>query len=264
MKLLNQLERKFRDYAIPHVTITLILFQSFTYLVSLVHPEYIERLFLTHDDLFAGEWWRLLTVLLIPPSTGPQFLIFFLFWMQLFYMYGIALEQQWGTFRYNLYLLIGYLLTLLVALIPEARVSNVYLIGSIFLAFAWLYPEYPLQLFFIFPVQVKWLGLLAWIVYAFRFFAGGLPVKAEIAAGVANFVIFFHADLWDALRTRQRKFKSGMAQAAAREAATQPMHVCAACGVTDQSDRKMEFRYCPQCTGTPAYCINHIQNHVHK
>ena len=43
-----------------------------------------------------------------------------------------------------------------------------------------------------------------------------------------------------------------------------PMHVCAECGVTDQSDRKMEFRYCPLCTGTPAYCINHIQNHQHR
>lgn len=264
MKLLNRLERKLGEYAIPHLTIALIIFQSFTYLISLVHPEYVQKLILTHDALFAGEWWRLLTVLIIPPSTNPSFLIFFLFWMQLFYIYGTALENQWGTFRYNLYLLIGYLLTILVALIPGAAVSNLYLVGSIFLAFAWLYPEYPLMLFFVFSVQVKWLALAAWILYAFRFFSGDWATKAEIAAGTANFFIFFHADLLDYIRTRQRKMKGDMSRAAARETAGQPLHVCAACGVTDLSDRKMEFRYCPQCTGTPAYCINHIQNHTHR
>ena len=43
MKFLNRLERRLGDYAIPHLTIVLILFQSFTYLVSLVHPEYMSK-----------------------------------------------------------------------------------------------------------------------------------------------------------------------------------------------------------------------------
>jgi hypothetical protein len=264
MKFLNRLERRFGDYAVPHLTIVLIAFQSFTYLISLVHPDYVLKLTLTHDGLLAGEWWRVLTVLFIPPGAGPGFLIWFLFWMQIFFLYGNALENQWGTFRYNLYVLMGYLLTVLVALIPGAEVSNRYLMGSIFLAFAWLYPDYQLLLFFFLPVQVKWLGLATWILYGLSFLMGGWSIKAEVAAGVANFLLFFHADLWQSLKTSQRKFKGQMAQAAAREAMNQPMHVCAACGVTDVSDRKMEFRYCPQCTGTPAYCINHIHNHTHR
>jgi hypothetical protein len=264
MKFLNRLERRFGDYAVPHLTVVLIVFQSFTYLISLIHPDYVSNLILTHETLFAGEWWRALTVLFIPPGSGPEFLIWFLFWMQIFFMYGTALENQWGTFRYNLYILTGYILTLLVALIPNAIVSNSYLMGSIFLAFAWLYPEFQILLFFIIPVKVKWLALATWILYAIGFLIGGWPTKAMIAAGVANFVLFFHADLWQSLKTRNRKFKGQIAQAAAREAQKQPMHVCAACGVTDVSDRKMEFRYCPQCTGTPAYCINHINNHTHR
>jgi hypothetical protein len=264
MKLLNRLERKFGDYAIPHLTVVLILFQSFTYVISLVHPEYVTRLILTHDAFFAGEWWRLFTVLFIPPSTSQEFLIWFLFWMYMFFLYGNTLESQWGTFRYNLYILVGYLLTILAALIPRAIVSNIYLMGSIFLAFAWLFPDFQLLLFFFLPVKIKWLALLTWIMYAFAFLAGEWPVKAEVAAGVANFVIFFHADLWQYLRTRQRKFKGDMTRAAATRDASEPLHVCAVCGVTDKSDRKMEFRYCPQCTGTPAYCINHIHNHTHR
>src|SRR5215469_10308157 len=110
MKLLTRLERKFGDYAVPHLTIVLIVFQSFTYLVSLIHPDYVPKLVLTHEGLFAGEWWRVLTLLFIPPSTAQSFLIWFLFWMQLPFIYGTALENQWGTFRYNLYVLIGYLL----------------------------------------------------------------------------------------------------------------------------------------------------------
>lgn len=260
MKLLNRLERKFGDFAIPNLTLYLIALQSFTFVMAMAYPDFIGKLVLTHDRLVAGEWWRLLTVLFMPPATNLIFILFFLYF---YYFIGTTLEAQWGTFRYNLYILIGYLGTILAALIPGAMVTNFYLMESVFLAFAWLYPEYPILLFLILPVKVKWLGLAAWITYLIAFFSGGWATKAEVVAGALNFAIFFHADLWQAVRTYPRRFRSQMYQARAREAKP-PMHVCAACGVTDQSDRKMEFRYCPLCTGTPAYCIDHIANHQHR
>ncbi len=260
MKLLNRLERKFGDFAIPNLTLYLIALQAFTFVMSLAYPDFIGKLVLTHYRLFAGEWWRLLTVLFMPPVTNVIFMLFFLYF---YYFVGTTLEAQWGTFRYNLYILIGYLGTILAALIPGAVVTNVYLMESVFLAFAWLYPEYPILLFLILPVKVKWLGLAAWIMYVIAFFSGGWDTKAEVAAGALNFAIFFHADLWQGIRTYPRRFKNQMNQARASDPKP-PMHVCAACGVTDQSDKKMEFRYCPLCTGTPAYCINHIHNHQHR
>jgi hypothetical protein len=159
--------------------------------------------------------------------------------------------------------LIGYLATILSALIPGAIVTNFYLIESIFLAFAWLFPDFQILIFFILPVKVKWLGLVVWIWYAYTLLTGTWTDRAEVAAGTLNFVIFFHDDLLQWARTSQRKFARNIKQAPARDE-MQPMHVCAVCGVTEMSDRKMEFRYCPLCTGTPAYCINHIANHVHK
>ncbi|MGD0540476.1 MAG: hypothetical protein ABSB33_03050 [Tepidisphaeraceae bacterium] len=260
MRLFAQLQRKLSPYAIPNVTLYLIALQGFTFFISIVRPEYISKLALTHEGLFAGEWWRLLTLLVMPPLMHPVFLIFYLF---VYYMIGTALEAQWGSFRYNLYILVGYLATVLVVLIPAAVVSNFYLMESIFLAFAWLYPDFEFLLFFILPVKVKWLGLIGWIFYVVAFLGGDWTTKAEVAAGSINFLLFFYSDLAGWIRTSNRKFKSGMAQARAQEAKP-PMHVCAACGVTDQSDRKMEFRYCPLCTGTPAYCINHIANHQHR
>jgi hypothetical protein len=260
MKLLNRMERKFGDYAIPNLTLYLIALQCFTFVMAMAYPDFVGKLVLSHDRLFAGEWWRLLTVLFMPPATN---LIFMLFFVYFYYFVGTTLEAQWGTFRYNLYILIGYLGTILAALIPDAVVSNLYLMESVFLAFAWLYPEYPILLFMILPVKVKWLGLAVWITYVITFFSGGWDTKAEVAAGALNFAIFFHADLWQSVKTYPRRFRAQMAQARARDPKP-PMHVCAACGVSDQSDRKMEFRYCPLCTGTPAYCINHIHNHQHR
>jgi hypothetical protein len=260
MKLLNRLERKFGDFAIPNLTIYLIALQAFTWVLLQAHPELFLKLVLTHDGLMKGEVWRLLTILLIPPASNLLFLAIALYF---FFMIGTAMEAQWGTFRYNMYILIGYVATMLAALIPGAVVSGFYLIESIFLAFAWLFPELPILLFFILPVKVKWLGLAAWIWYLYAFVTGGWATKAEVAAGALNFLIFFHDDLWQWARTSRRKFKGNMARAQANEPKP-PMHVCAECGVTDQSDRKMEFRYCPLCTGTPAYCINHIQNHKHR
>ena len=260
MKLLNRLERKFGDFAIPNLTLYLIALQCLTFILSMAYPDFVAKLVLSHDGLVAGEWWRLLTVLFMRPTP---YLILMLFYVFFYYFIGTALEAQWGTFRYNVYILIGYLATLLTALIPHAIVTNVFLMESIFLAFAWLFPEYPILLFFILPVKVKWLGLAAWITYLIAFFGGDWAVKAEVAAGALNFLIFFHGDLWQWLRSYPRRMRSQMAQARARDPQP-PMHVCAVCGVSDQSDKKMEFRYCPLCTGTPAYCINHIHNHQHR
>jgi hypothetical protein len=260
MKFLNRLERKFGDYALPNVTVYLIVLQGLTYFLSMANHEYVNLLVLSHDRLFAGEWWRVLTLLFIPQDMNP---LFFIFYLMILFMTGQALEAQWGVFRYNAYLLVGYIATVLVVLIPDAVVSNFFLMESIFLAFAWLYPDFEFLLFFFFPVKVKWLALLAWIMYLVAFLRGNWATKAEVLAGSLNFALFFHSDLLQWIRTSNRKFKGNMARERARDEKP-PMHVCAECGITDQTNRTMEFRYCPECTGTPAYCIEHIHNHKHR
>ena len=41
------------------------------------------------------------------------------------------------------------------------------------------------------------------------------------------------------------------------------LHKCAVCGITDQDDPDMEFRYCSKCSGYYCYCASHINNHTH-
>ena len=58
---------------------------------------------------------------------------------------GSALEGHWGAFRYNLFLLVGYVITVAVSFImPLYPATNVFIGGSVFLAFAFLYPDFQL------------------------------------------------------------------------------------------------------------------------
>ena len=47
-----------------------------------------------------------------------------------------------------------------------------FLAGSVFLAFAYLNPDFEIVLFFILPVKIQWLALFAWASYAAFFVIG--------------------------------------------------------------------------------------------
>ena len=65
-------------------------------------------------------------------------------------MISNSLEQHWGTFKYNLFVLTGFSMTVLSAFInPGMIVTNTYFLGAVFLAFATIFPQITFQLFFI-------------------------------------------------------------------------------------------------------------------
>src|SRR5580658_2005978 len=136
MKWLSRMERKFAPYAVHNVTLVWIMVQSLMWVLIQGKPEVAENLILDRSLLLSGEWWRLLSFVFLPPTLNPIFLLFALW---LFYMMGTALEGQWGAIRYNFYLLIGYLATVAsVFVAPAGAATNTYLLGSVFLAFAYL------------------------------------------------------------------------------------------------------------------------------
>src|SRR5690606_4821670 len=116
--------------------------------------------------------------------------VFFLIYLQLLWLFGNALESQWGAVRLNLFLLIGFVLHVAASFIfPAQPITNAFLYGSMFLAFAYLYPDYVFLLFFILPVKVKWLALAAWLVYGFEFVTGDWATRAVVFASVGNFLL---------------------------------------------------------------------------
>ncbi len=257
--LLDRLNRRYGRWGVPNVTSALIVGQIAAYVLSLTQPNYADRLTLVPELVLAGQFWRLFTFVVYPPITNP---IFALFAWYLLHLMGDALEQQWGAFRYNVYLLIGYFATVAAAfVVPREPGTNAYLLGSIFLAFATLFPNFELSIFFLFPVKVKYLALLTWIGYIYQAVFGDWDARLLVLAAVANYLLFFGRDIWNMARYNKRRMDShGPRQALAPR---RIIHHCNVCGATQDTHPQREFRYCSKCSGSYAYCEEHLRDHVH-
>jgi len=259
MKRRPSLEHRLERFAIHNLTIYLVGGQGLALLLSLARPAFLGAMVLVPAAVLGGEWWRLLSFLFTPPGGNPIFAAFALY---LLWFMGGALEAQWGALRYTGYVLIGTLLTIAAAfLTPFLPATNTYLTTSIFLAFAYLFPRYEIYLFFVIPVQVRWLALLTWAFYGFELAVGGVGTRLLILAAAANFLIFFGRDLVHRARHGHRLVQRQTKAIIDRE---KPLHVCTVCGVTDKSDRTAEFRYCTKCEPPVAYCMAHLRSHEHR
>jgi hypothetical protein len=271
MRFLRRLEQNLGRFAVPQVTIAIIAVQVLAYalIVSQPNPQkelaVLDRLLLYADKVLEGEVWRLATFVAVPPVIGKSMLgpiWAFLAWY-VFYLLGTTLEQYWGAFRYNLYLLVGYVATVAAAfLTPHVPATNFYYLESVFLAFAFLFPDFQFLLFFILPVKVKWLALIAWVQYGLLFAFGGFAERVMILAAIANFLLFFWREILDRVQTGRRRMAR---QAAHIVSAKEPAfrHRCAVCGITEKTNPDEDFRYCSKCGGQLAYCSQHLRNHEH-
>jgi hypothetical protein len=264
MGFLDRMERIFGRFAVPNLALYLVIGQVafvFASMLRLVDPE---RLIYWPGALLAGEWWRLFTFMFVVPVPPPSSLlgfVFLAFGWYLFYLMGSALEAHWGAFRFNVFLFTSYAFTVLLAFAaPRYEVTNAFILGSVFIAFAYLNPDFELTLFFILPVKIKWLALLSIVLGLYQFAVGGRATRLQIGAAAVAFLLFFARDLASGVRYRQRK----AAREREREAeAEKPRHVCHVCGKTDKSHPQLDFRYCSQCAGDQCYCPEHIRNHAH-
>lgn len=258
MRWLYRLERKLGRWAIPNLTQVLVVGQVLSYVLVQLRPEILDRIALIPARVLQGEVWRLLTLIFDPPATA--LLWAFLFWY-FFYFLGTALEAAWGAFRYNVYLAVGYLATVAVAFVtPEVAASNSFLYASVFLAFATLYPDYQIYLFFVLPIRVRWLALLMWLGYALQLVRGDWATRLALLASISNYLLFSYGEIWRRIKTAQRRMA---AQTRQRDQQGQVFHRCRICGITDQTHPQVEFRYCSRCAGTHCYCPEHLYSHTH-
>ena len=266
MSLFNKLERALGRFAIPGLSLYLVMAQFACWGLVRLDRLNPERIALLPAAVRAGEIWRLVTFLFLPPSFGggPFEVMFLAFAWYLFYLMGSALEGYWGTFRYNLFVGLGWLLTVAVAwLTPFSYATNLFLAGSVFLAFAFLNPEFEMLLFFILPVKIKWLALLTWIGYGYKLAVGSWPTRLMVLAAIGNFLVFFAGDIVQRIRTGRRRMSHQAKVFAATPDEKEPRHRCHVCGKTDLTNPLLDFRYCSKCAGDQCYCPEHIFNHVH-
>lgn len=270
----NWLEKKFGRFAIQNLTAYLIGGQALAFLVGVSQPDLLELMALVPYRVLQGEVWRLFTFPFMAPFVDPTSasysvsVIFFAIEMYLLWIFGTALENHWGAFGYNLFLLVGFIATAGAAFIPlwvdlgnaAIPANNGFVYTTVFLAFAFLYPNFTMYLFFILPVKIKWLALISWAMYGFAFLTGGSMAKVLVLASITNFLLFFGKDLLLMARRSHRQMKRQSAAVAEEEA----FHRCTICDSTEKTDPALEFRYCPQCTNTPCYCLDHLNDHQHK
>jgi hypothetical protein len=261
MSLLSKLERSLGRFAIPNLSLYLVLGQVAVYLAVVTGRLDAGLFLLVPRFALMGQWWRIVTFLLVPPPTNIIF-IGFTWWM--FHLMGSALEDFWGTFRFNMFIFLGAALTVgLSFLQPDVPATNFFLAGSVFLAFAFLNPDFELMLFFILPVRIKWLALFTWLLYGYECVVGGWSGRLQVIAATGNFLIFFGQDLVRNAKSGRRAMIRSADRAASAGRAEEPLHRCRICGKTDKTNPELDFRYCSKCDGAECYCPEHIRNHVH-
>jgi hypothetical protein len=159
--------------------------------------------------------------------------------------------------------LVGTVATAATAMALDVPATGLALMMSMFLAFATLFPDYQILLLFVFPVKVKWLGILDACALAWTAFnAPGLEKLIPVAA-VGNYLLFFGPTLVGLFR--QGATVASRTRARERFDAAAPVRerrVCALCGVTDE-DPSVEFRVCTcaKCGKPTEYCLAHARNH---
>lgn len=262
MKWLDKLERKFGRYAISGLMNYIVILNGIVFALIFVDRTgaVISKLALFPSLVLKGEIWRLVTFLFIPPTRSLFFIIFTLYFYTLI---GTSLENAWGSFRFNVFYLVGVLGTIGAAFLTGQGVTAVYLNLSLFLAFAKLYPDFEVLIFFVLPVKMKILAFIYWFYLANTLLFNPLPAKIAAIVSLLNYFLFFGRDIvrntkrsYRVLDNRKRfqsKFKSS----------DQPIHRCTVCGLTEKDDPKMEFRYCSKCTGDYEYCMDHLKDHQH-
>ena len=287
----NGLRRKLEKYAIPNLTLYLIICYGIGYLMQYLVPAGYQYLMLDPFLVLKGQVWRLVTWILIPPDSSNIF--FVLITLYLYYSLGGLLERIWVTYKYNVYLFSGLLFTILGAFVlcgysvlmgaqPTmytglyllnngsavyfGQFSTYYINMSIFLACAASIPDVQVLLMFIFPIKVKWLGIVYGIILLVNCIQGGIATWIVVIFSLLNFLVFFlrskgkmHLSVGQI--KRQQEFHQKMRSAGQTKGITR--HKCAICGRTELDGDDLEFRFCSKCDGNYEYCQDHLFTHQH-
>ena len=85
--------------------------------------------------------------------------------------------------------------------------TSIYLNLSLFLGFAYLFPDIEILLFFILPIKIKYIAYLNWAFFIVNLLTGTMGQRVAIIASLINFFIFFGKDFIDYLKF-QRKYSA--------------------------------------------------------
>lgn len=289
MKLLNKLERKLGRYAIHNLMKYVVVLFGLGLVIGTFTPGvYDVFLSLNFQKLMEGQVWRLITYIIPESSIMGMGILLTAISVYVYYMIGTALERAWGAFRFNLYFFSGIIFNILASLITVliTGYSNIpfgspldFICGTMFFAFAAIYPDTQFMIYFLIPVKAKWLAIIEGIYYIFIVFSnivvGNFLGVLPLIVSFANFLIFFFATrnyrrMSPGEVHRKARYRKQMKEAKMQGNVTQfrghnviTRHKCAVCGRTELDDDQLEFRFCSKCDGNYEYCMDHLFTHEH-
>ena len=202
MSLLYRMKRKFGRYAITNLPLYVTIAFTAGYLLQLFpvgQAAYYAFLSFMPRFFLKGQIWRIVTAIVYPPVTGGNILLGLLS-IYIYYSFAKVVERSIGAFEFNVYffgsILVGELGSLLYYAItkdPTAVFRPIFTHFSVFMAFAIMYAEQSVLLFFVIPVKVKWVAIIEAAVYVFEFISGGLETKIMIIAAFIPVILFWLA-----------------------------------------------------------------------
>lgn len=289
-KLRNRFERfcyQNRTRGIPNLMLFVTLGSALVYIMSMVDNSNTLYWVLCYnrDAILQGQIWRLFTYIF---TYNAGSILLTAVSLICYYSLGRAMENIWGTLRFNLFYLTGVVMMDVFCLIFGGNADVYYLNLSLFLGYATLYPDTHFLLFFIIPVKAWIFALFDLVLTVFDVINltvnGYIPYNLFPLVAIGNYLLFFGKDVlnviplsWriNARRAFKKKdkaapkktgtipFNAGSYQASTATVKAPYNHKCTVCGRTDVSNPELEFRYCSRCNGYHCYCEEHISNHIH-
>lgn len=263
-------------FGIPKLMLYIIIGNAIVYLFGLMDTTgtFLSYLYFNPALVLQGQVWRLITFIFIPSGSNIFFVAIFLYF---YYFIGSTLENHWGAPRFTIYYISGILLTVIYGFIAwlitgdtSSSLDSTYINLSMFFAFAVLFPDMRVLLFFIIPIKIKWLAILDAVYFLVSIFITPFPANLLPIVAILNFFIFCGGTLMDYIRPHFRRntkqtinFRKEARKVKQEQSSLPYRHKCEVCGRTDAEYPNLEFRYCSKCNGYHCFCIDHINNHIH-
>jgi hypothetical protein len=272
-RFLAKLERRYGHLPLPNLVHAMVGATAIVFVLMLTSQSMrpLMALMLDPGEIARGQVWRLITHALIPDRGGGGGIgVFWMFvWVSFMWMVGTGLEQEWGRFKANFFVLALLVATTVTGLLTGLPMTSFIISSALVIAFGTIFPDYQILLFFIVPLRMKWVAVLDAAYLAWMAWEGGLAFRATTGAALAVYVLFFYAAISRVLRGG-----AAMAQAAQRRAEIRAegraavneraKRQCAICGLTDD-DENADLRVCTceeVCHGKPTvYCLAHARSH---
>ncbi|MDL2218663.1 hypothetical protein LJC27_08430 [Christensenellaceae bacterium OttesenSCG-928-M15] len=203
---LNNMNRRFARHAIVNLMNYIVGGMALVFVADIVFSQqqgYSLTAVLDFDKaaILSGQVWRIITFVFVPPESGSLFAIIS---MYLFWLIGGSLETSWGAFRFNVFYFCGAISSMLVGLL-SGYATNYYLNLSLFLAFAILYPDFELRMFFFLPIKVKYLAMLDAALLIMSLFTSDWPGRLALLISLLNILLFFGSNFIDRIKNLRRR-----------------------------------------------------------